>query len=100
MVGKGGGNPIPLGLGETYPLAARPASWSAKAGSPVTIGSACACAWAMAVSSGASALEAAAVVSDGSGPDPADRAAVRDIGADAVIIHAGPDGKIRQVVRP
>lgn len=62
--------------------------------------SALALAVAMAVSSGATALEAAALVSDGSGPDAADLAAVRDIGADAVIIHAGPDGSVRQVLRP
>jgi hypothetical protein len=62
--------------------------------------SALALAVAMAVSSGATALEAAALVSDGSGPDPADLAAVRDIGAGAVIIHAGPDGSVRQILRP
>ncbi|MHB1432971.1 MAG: cytidine deaminase [Streptosporangiaceae bacterium] len=62
--------------------------------------SALALAVAMAVSSGATALEAAALVSSGSGPDAADLAAVRDIGADAVIIHAGPDGSVRQILRP
>src|ERR1700723_4633937 len=40
---------------------------------------------AMAVSSGASSLEAAALVSDGPGPDPEDLAVVRDLGPDAVI---------------
>ena len=62
--------------------------------------SALALAVAMAVSSGAGALEAAALVSDGSGPSQADLAAVRDIGAKAVVIHATPDGTIRQTIRP
>ena len=55
---------------------------------------------AMAVSSGAGALEAAALVSDGAGPAVSDIAAVRDIGAKAVIIHAGSDGTVRQTIRP
>lgn len=62
--------------------------------------SALALAVAMAVSSGAASLEAAAVVTDGDGPDPADLAAVRDIGPNAVIIHVGPDGTVRQTLRP
>ena len=55
---------------------------------------------AMAVSSGASNLEAAALVSDGPGPDPADLGAVRDLGPAAVVFHAGPDGRLRAVLRP
>jgi hypothetical protein len=55
---------------------------------------------AMAVSSGAGSLEAAAVVSDGTEPDPADLAVVRDIGPDAVVFLAGPDGTVRQTLRP
>ena len=62
--------------------------------------SALALAVAMAVSSGAGALEAAALVSDGPGPSAADVATVRDIGPKAVVIHAAPDGTVRQVVRP
>jgi hypothetical protein len=54
---------------------------------------------AMAVSSGASALEAAAVVSDGPAPNAADIAAVRDLGSAAVIIHAGSDGTVRRMIR-
>lgn len=61
--------------------------------------SALALAVAMAVSSGAGALEAAAVVTDSVAPDAADVAAVRDIGADAIIIHAGYDGTVRQILR-
>lgn len=55
---------------------------------------------AMAVSSGAGALEAAALVSDGSGPTGADLAAVRDIGPKAIVIHAAPDGSVRTTIRP
>jgi hypothetical protein len=54
---------------------------------------------AMAVSSGATALEAAALVSDGAGPAPEDVAAVKDIGAGALIIHAGSDGAVREMLR-
>jgi hypothetical protein len=61
--------------------------------------SALALAVAMAVSSGATALEAAALVSDGPGPAPEDIGAVRDIGASALIIHAGSDGAVRQILR-
>jgi len=53
----------------------------------------------MAVSSGAQALEAAALVSDGPGPDSADLGAVKDIGAGALVIHAGSDGTVRQTLR-
>jgi hypothetical protein len=55
---------------------------------------------AMAVSSGADSLEAAALVSDGDGPDPGDLAAVRDVGPDAVVFHAAPDGKLKATLRP
>jgi hypothetical protein len=54
----------------------------------------------MAVSSGAAALEAAALVTDGPGPAADDIRAVQDIGASAVIIHAGPDGTVRGTLRP
>jgi hypothetical protein len=55
---------------------------------------------AMAVSSGAAALEAAAVVSDGPGPTADDIRAVKDVGAGALIIHAGSDGTLRSTSRP
>jgi hypothetical protein len=55
---------------------------------------------AMAVSSGAGSLEAAALVSDGDGPDPADLLAVRDLGPDAVVFHAAPDGTLRATLLP
>ncbi len=55
---------------------------------------------AMAVSSGAGSLEAAALVNDGDAPDPADLAAVRDVGPAAVIFHAGPDGTLKATLRP
>lgn len=55
---------------------------------------------AMAVSSGARALEAAALVSDGAAPDPRDLAAVRELGPDAVVFHAAPDGTILATLRP
>ena len=55
---------------------------------------------AMAVSSGAASLEAAALVTDGSGPDPADLAAVRDAGPEAVVFHAAPDGTVKATLRP
>lgn len=55
---------------------------------------------AMAVSSGATALEAAALVSEASSPDPGDVAAVRELGPDAVIFHAGPDGTVRATLMP
>jgi len=54
---------------------------------------------AMAVSSGASALEAAALVSDGPGLAPEDLGAVRDVGAGALIIHARSDGTVREILR-
>jgi hypothetical protein len=49
---------------------------------------------AMAVSSGAADLEAVALVTEGQ-PDEADIAAVRDLGANATVLVAGPDGKLR-----
>ena len=55
---------------------------------------------AMAVSSGAVRLEAAAVVSDAAEPDPGDLAAVRDLGPGAKVFHAGPDGALRSTVVP
>jgi hypothetical protein len=55
---------------------------------------------AMAVSSGAASLEAAALVTDGDSPDPADLAAVRDVGPDAIVFHAAPDGTLRATLRP
>ncbi|HXP18344.1 MAG TPA: cytidine deaminase [Streptosporangiaceae bacterium] len=61
--------------------------------------SALALAVAMAVSSGATSLEAAALVSEGTEPDPGDIAAVKDIGAGALIIHASPSGSVRTTLR-
>jgi hypothetical protein len=55
---------------------------------------------AMAVSSGAASLEAAALVTDGGEPDPADLAAVRDAGPEAVVFHAAPDGTVKATLRP
>jgi hypothetical protein len=55
---------------------------------------------AMAVSSGATRLEAAALVSDAAEPDPGDLAAVRDIGPDAKVFHAAPDGSLRTTLVP
>jgi hypothetical protein len=54
---------------------------------------------AMAVSSGAESLEAAALVSDGD-PDPGDLAAVRDVGPGALVFHAAPDGTLRATLKP
>ena len=54
---------------------------------------------AMAVSSGAESLEAAALVSD-SAPDPGDLAAVRDLGPNAPVFHAAPDGTLRATLVP
>jgi hypothetical protein len=55
---------------------------------------------AMAVSSGAARLEAAALVSDAAGPDPGDLAAVRDVGPDAPVFLARPDGSLHAAVLP
>jgi Mg2+/Co2+ transporter CorC len=54
---------------------------------------------AMAVSSGAQRLEAAALVSE-SDPDPGDLAAVRDLGPDATVFYAAPDGTLRATLGP
>jgi hypothetical protein len=62
--------------------------------------SALALAVAMAVSSGAGSLEAAALVSKANKPADSDLAAVRDIGSDAVILLAGPDGAVREIIQP
>jgi cytidine deaminase len=51
---------------------------------------------AMAVSSGAQDLEAAAVVTGDASPDVA---AVRDLGPNAPVLVAGPDGGLRTVLR-
>ena len=48
----------------------------------------------------ADSLEAAALVTDGDEPDPADLAAVRDAGPDAVVFHAAPDGTLKAILRP
>ncbi len=55
---------------------------------------------AMAVSSGASSLEAAALVSDVEQPDPADLAVVREAGPDAIVFHAGANGALRATLKP
>lgn len=54
---------------------------------------------AMAVSSGAESLEAAALVSDAD-PDPGDLDAVRDIGPAAPVFRAAPDGTLRSTLVP
>ena len=54
---------------------------------------------AMAVSSGATSLEAAALVNDGAQPDPGDIAAVRELGPDAIVFHAAPDGTVLATLR-
>ena len=54
---------------------------------------------AMASSSGAQKLEAAALVSE-AGLDPGDLAVVRDLGPGAAVFHAAPDGTLRGVLRP
>ena len=55
---------------------------------------------AMAVSSGATALEAAALVSAADAVDPADLAAVADLGPQAPVFQVGPDGALRGTARP
>jgi hypothetical protein len=54
----------------------------------------------MAVSSGASSLEAAALVSDAEGIDPGDLAVVREAGPAAVVFQAGSNGMLRATVTP
>jgi len=55
---------------------------------------------AMAVSSGATSLEAAALVSEADAPDAADLAAVADLGAGATVFHAATDGSVRAALTP
>jgi hypothetical protein len=55
---------------------------------------------AMAVSSGATVLEAAALVSDADAPDPGDLAVVRDVGPRAVVFHVGTNGALRGTLTP
>jgi hypothetical protein len=55
---------------------------------------------AMAVSSGAASLEAAALVSDADAADPADLAALRDLGPSATLFLAGADGVLRSTLVP
>jgi hypothetical protein len=61
--------------------------------------SALALAVAMAVSSGATSLEAAALISDAQELSPADLDVIRDIGAGTLVIHAGGDGSVREMLR-
>jgi cytidine deaminase len=49
---------------------------------------------AMAISSGARSLEAAALVTAGDGPSAADQAVATELGAKALLV-AGPDGTLR-----
>lgn len=53
---------------------------------------------AMAVSSGADGLEAAAVVTPAETPDPSDISAVRDLGPKALLLLAAPDGTLRETL--
>ncbi|WP_455356385.1 cytidine deaminase [Streptomyces sp. SYSU K217416] len=54
---------------------------------------------AMAVASGATSLEAAAVVTEADTPSDPDRAAVRDLGGpDTPVLLAGPDGVLKVTV--
>jgi hypothetical protein len=53
---------------------------------------------AMAVSSGASGLEAAALVGEAQRPDPADLAALGDLGGQVTVFVAAPDGTLRDSV--
>jgi hypothetical protein len=55
---------------------------------------------AMAVSSGATGLEAAALVSDADAPATADLAAVADLGPTAPVFHVGADGSLRATLVP
>ena len=52
----------------------------------------------MAVSSGAEDLEAAAVVTAAETADPADVAAVRDLGPKAPVLVAAPNGDLRTTI--
>jgi hypothetical protein len=53
---------------------------------------------AMAVASGASGLEAAALVGEAQRPDPADLAAIGDLGGQVTVFVAAPDGTLRDSV--
>jgi hypothetical protein len=53
---------------------------------------------AMAVSSGSAGLAAAALVSEADRPDPADLAALRDLGEGVTVFLAGPDGVLRDTI--
>jgi hypothetical protein len=55
---------------------------------------------ATAVSSGASSLEAAALVSDAETPSSSDLKAVRDLGPAATVFHVGTDGTLRATLTP
>lgn len=55
---------------------------------------------AMAVSSGAASLAAAALVTDGQGPADDDLRAVRDLGGTAPVLVAGTDGRLRATLAP
>lgn len=55
---------------------------------------------AMAVSSGATALDAAALVTEAQEPGPEDMSAVRELGPDAAVFLVAPDGAIRAILRP
>jgi hypothetical protein len=55
---------------------------------------------AMAISSGAASLEAAALVTDGDTADPADLAALRDVGPSVTLFLAGTDGVLRATLVP
>jgi hypothetical protein len=55
---------------------------------------------AMAVSSGATGLEAAALVSDADAPATADLAAVADLGPMAPVLYIGSDGTLRATLVP
>ena len=55
---------------------------------------------AMAASSGAAGLEAAALVSDADAPATADLAAVADLGPAAPVFHVGTDGSLRATLVP
>ena len=54
---------------------------------------------AMAASSGAARLEAAAVVGEADAPDPADLAVLRDLGGQVTVFYAAPDGTPRATLR-
>ena len=55
---------------------------------------------AMAVSSFASSLQEAALVSESDKDDPGDLAVVREAGPEAVVFHAGANGVLRATLTP